>query len=113
MENPFNLLEQRLSHIEKILLNIEQVYSKPKKNIYEDYIGNSPNDLLSVAEVASLIHVKETTIYSYNTKGSIPIFSSETPIIYKRDEIFEWLANNKKLTPRLIKLMEERRIIKK
>lgn len=71
------------------------------------------SEFMDTNEVAELAHVELTTIYAYNSRGSIPVYSSETPLIYKREEILEWLANNKKLTPKLQKQMEERKLLKK
>lgn len=110
MENPFITLDQRLSHIEQILLNMQQNFHHVK-----EAVNSNPtvSEFMDTTEVAELARVELTTIYSYNSRGSIPIYSSETPLIYKREEILEWLANNKKLTPKLQKQMEERKLMKK
>ena len=110
MENPFITLDQRLSQIERILVNMQQNFRNGKEPV-------NPNatlsDYMDAKEVADLARVELTTIYAYNSRGSIPIYSSETPLIYKREEILEWLANNKRLTPNLQKKMEERKLLKK
>lgn len=110
MENPFLYLEQRLSQIENLLINLERNFGGTQKT---ESKSNQESEILDALEVAKLAKVKLNTIYSYNTKGVIPIWSSETPILYKRDEIMEWLANGKKLTPRLFELMQSRKLIKK
>lgn len=110
MENPFITLDKRLSHIEQILLNMQQKNQVEKR-------ASTPtvtlSEFMDAKEVAEFARVELTTIYAYNSRGSIPVYSSETPLIYKRDEILEWLANNKKLTPKLQKQMEERKLLKK
>lgn len=109
-QNPFLFLEQRLSRIEDLIGNLNQTFAK----LYIDGIREDREpEFIDAVEVSTIAKVKLNTIYAYNTRGTIPIYSSETPIIYKRDEIIEWLGNGKKLTPRLEKLMEERKLIKK
>lgn len=110
MENPFNSLDQRLSQIERLLLTIQQNFRHQNEVVNP---GASLSEFMDAKEVAELARVELTTIYAYNSRGSIPIYSSETPLIYRREEILEWLANNKKLTPKLQKQMENRNLLKK
>lgn len=110
MENPFLFLEKRLNHIEDLILNLDRNFGKLKLT---EAKSERESEYMDVTEVAQLARVKLTTVYAYNTRGTIPIWNSETPIIYRRDEIIEWLANGKKLTDRLLKIMEERKVVKK
>src|SRR5690606_24493053 len=110
MENPFMSLEKRLLRIEGLIHNLDQNFLKSKLSVDR---SERLSEYMDAQQVAELARVKLTTIYAYNTRNTIPIYSFETPIIYKRDEIIEWLGNGKQLTPRLQKLMEERRLIKK
>jgi len=110
MENPFMSLEKRLLRIEGLIHNLDQNFLKSKLSVDR---SERLSEYMDAQQVADLARVKLTTIYAYNTRNTIPIYSFETPIIYKRDEIIEWLGNGKQLTPRLQKLMEERRLIKK
>lgn len=110
MENPFITLSQRLEKIEDLIINLDNSFRK--LSLTEMKINREP-EFLDALEVAKLAKVKLTTIYAYNTRGTIPIYSSETPIIYKRDEIVEWLGHGKRLTDRLVKLMDERKLMKK
>ena len=109
MENPFIVIEQRLCRIEGLIANLDSRLGNIKPIKTPDRVP----EYLDTAQVSELAKVKLTTIYAYNTRGTIPIFSDETPIIYKREEIIEWLENGKRLTPRLAKLMEERKMIKR
>lgn len=110
MNNPFTTLEQKLEHIENMILNMQKNFGKIQ---LDETKSNREPEFIDAVEVSTIAKVKLNTIYAYNTRGTIPIYSSETPIIYRRDEIIEWLGNGKKLTPRLEKLMEERKLIKK
>ncbi|RQP09239.1 MAG: DNA-binding protein [Parapedobacter sp.] len=109
MENPFFVIEQRLCRIEGLIANLDLRLGEIKPSKKPDRVS----EYLDTVQVSELAKVKLTTIYAYNTRGTIPIFSDETPIIYKRDEIIEWLENGKKLTPRLAKLMEGRKMVKR
>src|SRR5690606_37791794 len=109
MENPFLFLEKRLNHIEDLILNLDRNFGKLKLT---ETKSERESEYMDATEVAQLARVKLTTVYAYNTRGTIPIWNSETPIIYRRDEIIEWLANGKKLTDRLLKIMEERKLVK-
>lgn len=110
MENPFLFLEKRLNQIEDLILNLDRNFGKLKLT---ETKSERASEYMDATEVAELARVKLSTVYAYNTRGTIPIWSSETPIIYRRDEIIEWLANGKRLTDRLVKLMEERKLVKK
>ncbi|HLS36832.1 MAG TPA: helix-turn-helix domain-containing protein [Sphingobacterium bovisgrunnientis] len=110
MDNPFITLSQRLEKIEDLIINLENSFRK--LNLSEMKTNREP-EFLDATQVAELAKVKLTTIYAYNTRGTIPIYSSETPIIYKREEIIEWLEHGKQLTDRLVKLMDERKSVKK
>lgn len=110
MENPFISLEKRLVHIEGLIYGLDQRFLKLR--LSEDR-STRLSEYMDAQQVADLARVKLNTIYAYNTRNTIPVYSFETPIIYKRDEIIEWLGNGKRLTPRLEKLMEERRLVKK
>lgn len=59
MSNPFEILEQRLSNIENLLIEIKH---PPKKE---------ENKLLSVKEVAQFAGVSELTIRNYIQEGKI------------------------------------------
>lgn len=109
MENPFINLSQRLEKIEDLIVNLDNSFRK--LGLSELKTKREP-EFLDAIEVAELAKVKLTTIYAYNTRGTIPIYSSETPIIYKRDEVIEWLGNGKRLTPRLVELMQLRKMVK-
>ncbi len=109
MENPFITLSQRLEKIEDLIVNLDNSFRK--LGLSEMKTKREP-EFLDAIEVAELAKVKLTTIYAYNTRGTIPIYSSETPIIYKRDEVIEWLGNGKRLTPRLVEIMQLRKMVK-
>lgn len=110
MENPFTSLEKRLTHLENLIINLDRNFGKLK--LTQDR-SERTSEYMDAVEVAQLAKVKLTTIYAYNTRGTIPVYSSETPLLYKRDEIIEWLANGKRLTDRLVKIMQERKLVKK
>ena len=108
--NPFAVINLKLTQIENSIDKLNQALSKIRLDIARD---EREPEFINAEEVSDIAKVKLTTIYAYNTRGTIPIYSTETPIIYRRDEIIEWLGNGKKLTPRLEQIMEKRRLIKK
>lgn len=110
IQNPFYSLEQKLNRIEDLVGKLGQTFSKLHLVGVQD---KREPEFIDAVGVSTIAKVKLTTVYAYNTRGTIPIYSSETPIIYRRDEIIEWLGNGKKLTPRLEKIMEERKLLKK
>ncbi len=86
MNNPFEIIEQRLSNIENLLLDIKH------KPIEEDKAEN-----LTVKEAAELLKVSEQSIHNYIKRGFLPAQKVGRILLIKRIDIEQSLQEVKSL----------------
>lgn len=69
MNNPFEIIDSRLSNIENLLLDIKH---QPK-----DTVANQESDsLLTVEDAANFLHLSVPTIYTKISKGELPVIKN-------------------------------------
>lgn len=79
MENPFELILERLDRIEK---SIEQLSANgPLANI------NNPMD---VKDLSAYLKISASTIYKFTSTRSIPYYKNGKRLFFKREEINDW-----------------------
>ncbi len=86
MNNPFEIIEQRLSNIENLLLDIKH---KPTE---EDKTEN-----LTVKEAAELLKVSEQSIHNYIKRGFLPAQKVGRILLIKRIDVEQSLQEVKSL----------------
>ncbi len=86
MNNPFEIIEQRLSNIENLLLDIKY---KPTE---EDKAEN-----LTVKEAAELLKVSEQSIHNYIKRGFLPAQKVGRILLIKSIDIEQSLQDVKSL----------------
>ncbi|WNM18533.1 helix-turn-helix domain-containing protein [Flavobacterium capsici] len=86
MNNPFEIIEQRLSNIENLLLDIKH---KPTE---EDKAEN-----LTVKEAAELLKVSEQSIHNYIKRGFLPAQKVGRILLIKRIDVEQSLQEVKSL----------------
>lgn len=86
MNNPFEIIEQRLSNIENLLLDIKH------KPIEE---GKAEN--LTVKEAAELLKVSEQSIHNYIKRGFLPAQKVGRILLIKRIDVEQSLQEVKSL----------------
>ena len=86
MTNPFELLNERLSNIETLLLEIKH---KPEEN-------EKPENL-TVKETAEVLKVSEQSVHNYIKKGLIPAQKLGRVLLIKREDLDNALAEVKTL----------------
>ena len=80
MENPFELILERLERIE---IAIEKLNSPAK---------NESETLLSRKEACELLKIDSSTLWSWTKKGKITCYGIAARRYYKRDEILNCLV---------------------
>jgi excisionase family DNA binding protein len=89
MENPFTLLERRLSQIEQLLSAMAS----------ETQEANEPtSDLLTVDETADLLHLSKPTIYSKCSRRELPFMKRGKRIYFSREELVQYLKDGRQKT---------------
>ena len=84
MENPFELILERLDRIEKAITALN----------YISYIPDS-NQIMNIAEVAAYIKVAKATIYGMTHRNTIPHYKNGKKLFFKKSEIDEWIFSKR------------------
>jgi excisionase family DNA binding protein len=84
MENPFELILERLDRIEKAIQNL-------------NYIVATTDDIqiMNISEVAAYIKLAKATVYSLTHRNTIPHYKNGKRLYFKKEEIDKWMFSNK------------------
>ena len=90
MENPFEIINERLERIESLL---NQIINKKD-------IGNTTivNEIMTVKEVAEYLSLSVPTIYGLNSKREIPCMKRSKRLYFYKEDINVWLMKSKRKT---------------
>ncbi len=89
MNNPFEVIEARLSSIENLILDLKH---QPKK--VEPV--NQPERLLTIQEAAEFLHLSVPTIYSKVSKGELPVMKRGNRLYFSKAELLQYLEDGRK-----------------
>ena len=91
MNNPFESLDQRLSNIESILLDIKHA---PREK------GDNPenDELLTVQDAAKFLTLSVPTVYNLISKGEIPVMKRSKRCYFSKIELIDYLKQGRKKT---------------
>ena len=89
MENPFEIIIERLDNIEKMLLELS------KKEVLEHARSNS-EDIMTVDQLAEYLTIAKQTIYGLCSAKDLPYFKRGKRVYFKRGEIDNWLKLGKR-----------------
>ena len=88
MNNPFELIEARLTSIENLILDLKQ----PKQVETTEH----PEQLLTVQEAARFLNLTVPTIYSKVSKGELPVMKRGKRLYFSSTELMEYLKEGRK-----------------
>jgi excisionase family DNA binding protein len=89
MNNPFEVIEARLSSIENLILDLKH---KPTKVEPTD----QPEQLLTIQEAAEFLSLTVPTMYSKVSKGELPVMKRSKRLYFSRTELLEYLKDGRK-----------------
>ena len=92
MENPFEIIIEKLTNIEKMLLELS-------KN--GGFIpGNNPGfeEIMSIDEVAVFLKLSKPTIYGFCSSRKIPYSKKGKRLYFNKTEINDWISQGRKKT---------------
>ena len=92
MENPFEIIIERLDAIERLLYEIKT--GKQVDNVPVVYA----NELMNVQQVADYLTLSVQTIYGLVHKMEIPNFKRGKRLYFKRTEIDDWICQSRRKT---------------
>jgi len=85
MENPFELIIQKLNTIESLL----RTAMKPEVS------KSLLPEVINIDEAADYAHLSKSAIYKKTSERTIPHFKQGKKLYFKRSELDEWLTKNK------------------
>jgi len=86
MENPFELILERLNTIESLLRSSKKT----------DPVLNAPvNEIFNMAQAADYLGLAKSTVYKMTSSRLIPHSKVSKKIIFKRNELEEWITKHK------------------
>ena len=88
MNNPFEVIEARLSSIENLILDLKQ----PQ----EVEPTEPPEQFLTVQEAAQFLNLTVPTIYSKVSKGELPVMKRSKRLYFSSTELLEYLKKGRK-----------------
>jgi len=90
MQNPFSELDQRLTSIESLLLELQASLSQPKVDA-----SRLP---INIDRVSALSNLAKPTIYSLVGAKKIPHAKQGKKLYFFEDEIIDWIRQGKRKT---------------
>ena len=88
MENPFEIIIERLDNIEKMLLKMAN-----KPNL--ETTGSNSDEIMNINKVADYLTLSKSAIYKFTMNREIPYFKRSRKLYFKRKEIDKWIEEGK------------------
>jgi len=88
MNNPFEVIEARLSSIENLILDLKQ----PTKVEPTE----QPEQFLTIQEAAKFLNLTVPTIYSKVSKGELPVMKRSKRLYFSSSELMDYLKKGRK-----------------
>lgn len=89
MNNPFEVIEARLSSIENLILDLKH---QPTKVAPTD----QPEQLLTIQEAAEFLSLTVPTMYNKVSKSELPVMKRSKRLYFSRTELMEYLKEGRK-----------------
>src|ERR1700756_237542 len=86
MENPFDLILNRLDGIESLLKELKGQTVKADSIAFE---------IMNINQTAEYIGIAKSTMYKFTSCRMIPHFKQGKKIYFKKSELDEWITKNK------------------
>jgi excisionase family DNA binding protein len=105
MDNPFEIINQRLERIENLL---ENIYSNSQNN----KANNSYPDILDLQQLASYLNVSKSYIYKMTATNIIPHSKRGKKLYFDKEIVTKWVLENKIFTQGEIEQMANNYLLK-
>jgi len=89
MNNPFEIIESRLSNIENLLLDL--------KHNASDHSNSTNEALLTVKDAAKFLSLSVPTIYSLISKNELPVMKRAKRCYFSKADLLNYVREGKKL----------------
>ncbi len=106
MKNPFEIIDERLSNIESLLLDIKH------KPVRQTPNAESEDQLLNVQETAKFLDLTVPTIYSKASRGELPFMKRSKRIYFSKKDLMDYLREGRRKTSDELSRAAEEHLIK-
>ena len=108
MNNPFELLDARLSNIESLLLDLKHSANNLTPN-------PDKNDLLTIQQAGEFLHLSVPTLYLKVSKSEIPVckLPGSRRLWFSKQELTDWIKTGRKQTLAEVTAEVEQSLIRK
>lgn len=89
MNNPFEVIEARLSSIENLILDLKH---KPQTVEPKD----QPEQFLTIQEAADFLSLTVPTMYSKVSKGELPVMKRSKRLYFSSIQLMEYIKEGRK-----------------
>ena len=86
MENPFEIILEKLEHIQNAISKIEKKSAADEKKF------------LNLDQVSDFIGLSKSTVYGLTHKRIIPHYKNGKRLYFNKSEIADWIASGKVVT---------------
>jgi len=91
MNNPFDLIDARLSNIETLLLDIK--HGPIKQNTQPE-----ADQLLTIQQASEHVRLTVPTLYGYVHRSEIPVCKRGNRLYFSKQELTAWIKKGRKKT---------------
>lgn len=85
--NPFELIDARLSDIERLLIDIKH---RPHDDV--------TNDFLTISEAARFLELSKSTLNNKVSRAEIPVMKRSGKVYFYRQDLIEYLKSGRRKT---------------
>ena len=89
MNNPFQLIDARLSSIEDLLLDIKHQPKEVEPN-------ETPEQFLTIQEAAQLLNLTVPTLYSKVSRRELPVMKRGKRLYFSKTELIDYIKDGRK-----------------
>ncbi len=90
IENPFELIHERLSNIEHCLIDIK------RRN--DSHPTAEADQFLTIQQASELLNLSVPTLYGYSQRHEIPVNRRAGRLYFSRHELIDWVKQGRKIT---------------
>lgn len=98
MENPFEIINQRLERIEALLENIYRINSNSD-------VGIATTTIMNIKQLSAYLDLSLSALYKMTSNKDIPHAKREKKLYFDKKEIDAWVLENKIITSTEIEKM--------
>jgi predicted DNA-binding transcriptional regulator AlpA len=94
MENPFEIILEKLNSIEKAIEKLKAV-------------SNDEEDFMNIDQVSSFVGLAKPSVYGLVHKQKIPYFKASSRLYFKKSEIVNWITSSRVKTKQELNQMAD------